>query len=249
LFFLDGRIDALHQSDWVPTVPNPTTHTYVLADVEADVGGYGARIGAELYLHERFQIGLQFTSPTVVNVRAKQVREETQQVANDVGSFVRVETETDTEYLLPYRVEGAIAVPIRDFLVCAQFNYANWSEAAIDGQRVFTQQSDSVLRRTVGLAAGVEWRPAPTPLRLQAGFEYAPGALKYLQTDRIDNDGIERAEKDSGRTRVSAGAGWLVRGRLVLDAAFVRTQESREADLLADEYRAWQVSLQGTYWF
>ena len=249
VFGLDGSIDTQRQYDWQPLVTDPAEHTFVLEDIASDVSGYGAQIGMQLFLHERASVGIRFNTPTIVNIRSAGVREETRQVDNDVGSFVREETDVSTEYILPYRVDGAIAVPVRSLLMTAQVSYMNWGEAAIDGRRILTQETDPVLDAVVGFGGGVEWSPARLPLRLRAGFEHAPAPLRYLQTDRIDNDRLDRVQAESGRTRIAAGAGLLLRSRIVVDAAWVHTSGSRESNILRDQYRASLVSVQGTYWF
>jgi long-subunit fatty acid transport protein len=248
-FALRGSIDTRRQYDWQPLVTSPTEHTFVLEDIASDVGGYGAQIGMQFHMHERVQFGIRINTPTVVNVQSVRTREETEQIANDVGTFLRETTEQETEYILPYRLEGAIALPLPSLLLTAQVSYADWSNAAVDGRRVLTPQTDPVLQKVFCYSAGVEWSARGLPLQLRAGFEYAPTPLKYLQTDRIDNDRIDRVLTRSGRTRVAAGAGVLVRSRIVLDAAWVRTSGSRESSIMNDEYSATLVSLQGTYWF
>ncbi|HEX5131607.1 MAG TPA: outer membrane protein transport protein [Candidatus Krumholzibacteria bacterium] len=249
VFVLDGRVDALRQYDWQPLVTNPSAHHFVLEDTEAGVSGYGANIGLQLFLNERIQIGVRFATPTVVKLHATGVREETIQIVNDVGSYQRADTDNSTEYILPYRVDTGVAIPLGLFYVTAEARFANWSNAAIDGQHVLTQQSDPVLRRVVTLAAGIEWSVATLPLRVRAGIEHSPSPLAYLQTDRIDNDALEPLTSQSGRLRLSAGAAVLVRERITLDAAYSHSSGTRSAPTVSDDYSAAQVSLQGSYWF
>ncbi len=248
-FLLNGSIDTHRRYQWQPLVTPPGERTFVLEDVSSDVGGYGAQIGMQLYFHPRVQIGLCFNAPTVVKLHSTGVREETTQIENDVGSFLRQTSEGDTEYILPYRFQGAVAVPLGAWLLAAQVNYADWGEAAVDGRRIYTRSTETVMETVLGFSAGVEWSPSRLPLRLRAGYEYAPSPLKFLQTDRIDNDSLARIGSQSGRSSIALGAGALLFTRIVVDAAWVQSEGTRETNVLTDDYSASLVSLQAAYWF
>ena len=249
LYALNGHVEALRQYHWQPLVTAPTEHTFVLENVTSDVGGYGARVGMRFYVHRRVQVGFRLDTPTVINVRSRVTREETRQIDNDVGSFVRVTSDETTEYIIPYRVDGAVALLMGPVRLTAQVGYSDWSTAAIDGRRVLTRQTDTTLESVVSLGSGLEWSPARLPLRLRAGFEHAPSPLKYLATDRIDNMDIDRVQSQSGRTRMAAGAALLLRSQFVVEAAWVHASGSRTTATLRDEYRATAFSVQGACYF
>jgi hypothetical protein len=173
IFMLDGNIDLLRQFDWQPLVSLPTEHTFVVENSSSDVGGYGAQIGFRLYVHERVQMGITVNSPTVLNVSTHRMREETKQIINDIGTFTQESSDETAEYILPYRVEGGVAFSLGSVRLTAQAGYTDWSNAALDGRRVLTSNTDAALKSVVSLAAGVEWTLTRLPLRLRAGFENA----------------------------------------------------------------------------
>jgi hypothetical protein len=248
-FVLNGSVDTHRRYDWQPLVTTPDEHTFVLEDIKSDVGGYGAQIGLQLYFHPRVQAGVRFNTPTVVKLHATSVREETRQVQNDVGSFVRQSGESETEYILPYRLDGAIALPLGALLLTAQISYADWGEAAIDGHRLYTRPAETVMDKVLGFSAGAEWSLPRWPLRLRAGVEHAPAPLKYMETDRIDGDALASVDSQSGRTRIALGAGALLFTRVVVDAVWIRSEGSRETSAFDEDYSSSIVSLQGSYWF
>jgi hypothetical protein len=249
VFLLDGGIDALRQYDWAPLVTNPTLHTYVLEDTRAGVSGYGARVGLQMFLHPRIQIGIQATTPTVVNVDASGIREVTNQIVNDIGNFTRTDIERTTEYILPYQVDMGVAVPLNTLLVNVRVRSTNWAQAGIEGGTLILPSTEPMMDRVIALAVGVEWRPRTLPFKLRAGYEHAPDPMRYLQTDRIDNDRLAAVTRSDGRDVVSAGAGVLIRQRVAVEAAWQRVSASRETASSHDELHSSRITLQGTYWF
>jgi hypothetical protein len=249
IFMLDGNIDLLRQFDWQPLVSLPTEHTFVVENSSSDVGGYGAQIGFRLYVHERVQMGITVNSPTVLNVSTHRMREETKQIINDIGTFTQESSDETAEYILPYRVEGGVAFSLGSVRLTAQAGYTDWSNAALDGRRVLTSNTDAALKSVVSLAAGVEWTLTRLPLRLRAGFENAPSPLKYLVTDRIDGNSVDRVQSESGRTSVAAGAAIMLHRQIALDVAWVRTSGSRTGSVVQDDYSATLFALQGSYYF
>ncbi len=99
------------------------------------------------------------------------------------------------------------------------------SRATIDGSRVRTQRGDTVLRSVVDLRRESSGRPPVRGLRVPAGIAHARGALAFAQADHVDDDRLERIASESGRTRVSFGAGYLI-GSFMFDAAYENVQGS-----------------------
>ena len=249
LSFLDGNIDVLRQYEYQPHVPQPQTRTFVLDSAALQVTGVVGRLGLELYAHRHLQLAVVLTSRQPLDVNGTRVREVTTQVDNDVGSFTRETTAPSTEYVLPYRVDAALAMPWGPVSVAAQAGYSDWTQATIDGHTVSIQRGEAVLRSVVDLRGGVEWSTPVRGLRVRGGIAHARGALSFLQADRVDEDRLERIASESGRTRVSLGAGLLVGERITVDAAYENIQGERSAETVGDRLAAHGVLVQGSYWF
>ncbi len=247
---LDGNVDRVRQYDTRSMIINPNVHTFVYEETTADVDGYGARFGLQLYALEKLQLALSLVTSLVVETEATIVTEETRQVDNDVGTFTR-ETITElTEYKVPYRIEGALAVPAsRSLLLTAQVAYADWSQATIDDQRLITSDLESVLRSVVDVRAGVEWTSSRWPLRVRAGFARARRPMSFLEADRIDMDQLERVSAESVSTRYSLGAGWLLRESIVVDTAAWYGSGERSSDTIDDRRESASLSIGFGYWF
>jgi hypothetical protein len=246
---LHGHVNALRQYDYHVHGPSPLVRTYVLEEADLDVTGWVGRLGIEIYAHRHLHLGVVFASPQPIDVDGPVVTEITEQVQNSVGSFSRETTTASTEYLLPYRIDVALAAPWSRVAFSAQYGYADWSQAAIDGRRVRTQGGETVLRVVHDVRGGVEWAPPVRGLRLRAGIAHALGALEFVEADRVDNDRLERVVSESGRTRVSLGAGWMVGARLSVDAAFEHARGERDGDTVGDSVESAAVVVQGSYWF
>jgi hypothetical protein len=250
LMLLDGNIDRVRQYDTQSLIVDPNVHTFVYEDIAADVGGYGARFGFEFYALEQLQLAVVLTTPMIVETDATIVTETTRQVDNDVGSFTRETSSQSTKYKTPYRVEGALSIPVSPaLLLAAQVGYADWSQATIEDQRLITSDLESVMRSVLDVSAGIEWSFPRRPLRVRAGFAHARRSAGYLEADRIDNDRLERVGAESATTRYSLGAGYLLRGAIGIDAAFQYARGEQSSGTIADERSASSVYIGCGYWF
>lgn len=248
-FLLHGNTRSFEQFDWTSATDPGGTHRYVLQDTHSHLTGFGFRAGMEMYALRHVQIGVCLTSPIVVDARSDRRVETTVSVPDSIGSFDRSTETFTTRYRIPYRVDGAIAVPFHPLLVAVQVGYTNWSRAMVDRHRIATMGTDTVLRPVLEVSGGIEWSVGSWPLRLLAGVSQSPTPLKYLETDRVDHVGLEPILDQSGRTRVSAGFALLMRSSWVLEASFSRTTGRRRSVSLADDYHATYTVLQGSYWF
>ncbi|MCI0452159.1 MAG: hypothetical protein L0Z51_07180 [Candidatus Latescibacteria bacterium] len=250
LMVLDGGIDRVRQYDVRGRVVDPNVHTFVYEDMDADIDGYGARIGLVFYAFERAQLGVSLTAPMAIEVQASTVTETTRQVDNDVGSFTSEATSTTTDYRTPYTIEGALAVPASaSLLFTAHVGYADWSQATIGEERLITPSLQSVMRTVLDVRAGVEWTLSPWPLRVRAGYAQSRGALEFLEADRIDNDRLERIGEESETRRYSLGLGWLVRGSIMVDAAAAYARGRRASATIGDDREAASLSIGCGYYF
>jgi hypothetical protein len=246
----DGGVDRTRQYDTRGRTVDPNVHTFVYEDTDADVGGVGARFGLLFYAFDRLQLGLVVTTPLSLTLDATTVTEETRQVDNDVGTFTRETTQQATEYETPYRLDGALGLPLApSLLVTAQVGYSDWALATIDGERLITTDLQDVMRTVLDLRAGVEWTSTRWPLRVRAGFAHARASSAYLEADRIDNDQLEPMSAETASTRVALGAGYLARASIVIEAAVAYAENDRSSRTVGDGRAVTSVSLGCGYWF
>lgn len=250
LIVLDGHVDRVRQYDTQGLVVDPNVHTYVYEDMSADVDGYAARFGLQVFALDQLQLAITLTTRMAVEIEASTLTEETRQVDNDVGTFTRTTIETVTDYRVPYRIEGAVAIPATpSLLITAQVGYADWSQATINSQRLITSELESVLRDVVDVRAGIEWTSSHWPLRVRAGFAHSQRPAGFLEADRIDNDRLERIESESPTVRYSLGAGWLVKGYIGIDAAVAHERGERTSATILDGREMTSLSIGCGYWF
>jgi long-subunit fatty acid transport protein len=247
---LDGDIERVRQFDTRGRVVDPNVHTFVYERTEADVDGFGARFGLLFYALQRVRIGVSWTTPLMMEIEADAIREETRLVDNDVGTFTMTSSSTVSDYQTPSTIEGALAVAASGALSFAlQASYADWSQATIDDKRIIQSNLESVLRSVLDLRAGMEWTATRWPLRVRAGYARARGVSEFLQADRVDNDRLERVERESDAERYSLGAGWLFGRSLVVDAALSYARGSRSSNTVEDARECTSVSIGCGYWF
>jgi hypothetical protein len=249
MFALEGGYHTVRQWQTRTTQASPAVEQYVIEDIDGDLDGVGARVGFVLYAHRHAHIAVNLTTPTIVSASTNQTRETTEIIENSTGTFVRSTTSTSADYLIPYRLDGGIAFPWADWLLAVQAATCDWSQAAIDEQRLRLQNGSAALGKTLELRAGLEWTTPWWPLRVRAGIARLPFAPDYIQADRIDNDRLEAVAAESVPMRYSLGAGVALKRSILIDAVFTRTTGERSAASFS-ETREWsQVVIEGSYWF
>lgn len=247
--FFEGGYTALQQSHSRDGTLPSAVDRYIIDDIEGDLDGFGARLGIMLYANRHVHIGVNITSPTVVNGSVHTSREVTEVVENSTGTTVRTTSQSSSEYIVPYRIDGGIAVPWGGWLFAIEAGVCDWSGAAIENHRLRLQSGSAVLGRATDFRAGVEWTTPWWPLRLRAGVAQLPFAPRHLQADRIDNDRIEQVLTESAPLRLSFGAGVALKQTILIDAAFSHTRGERGTASFSEE-RTWsQLVIEGSYWF
>jgi hypothetical protein len=246
---LEGGYNTLRQTHTSTETSATTVDDYVIDDIEGDLNGFVAHIGVVLYAHRHAHLAVNVTTPAAIDGSTNQTRETTHIVENGTGTTTRVSSSASAKYVVPYRIEGGLALPWGAWLVSAQVGSCDWTTAAIDGQRLRLQSGDAVLRRTVDYRAGVEWTAPSWPLRLRAGVARLPQAPRYLEADRIDNDEMELITSEKTPLRYSFGAGIALKQTIVLDASFTHTHGERATQRFSETRNSSQVILEGSYWF
>ena len=245
---LEGGYQALRQTH-THTSAASAVDDYVIDDIDGDLHGYVAHIGAVLNAHRHLQLAVNVTTPTAINNATNQTRETTHVVENSTGTTTRVSSSASAAYVIPYRIDGGMAIPWGAWLVAFQVGSCDWTSAAIDKQRLRLQSGDPVLRRTVDYRAGVEWTAPSWPVRLRAGVARLPQAPAYLQADRVDNDQLEAIVSQTVPMRYSFGAGIALKHTILIDASYTHTHGERTTQSFSETRNGSQVILEGSYWF
>lgn len=246
---LEGGYQALRQTHTRSDATPNAVDEYVIDDIDGDLDGVVAHIGMVLYAHRHVHIAINVTTPSVVNGSTNQTREKTDVTEDNTGSTVRTKSSTSAEYIIPYRVDGGIAMPWGDWLVAVEAGTCDWTQAAIDGQRLRLQSGAAVLARTVDYRVGVEWTAPMWPLRLRGGIARLEQAPDYLEADRIDNDQLEAVLTESAPIRYSFGAGIALKSTILIDASFTHTHGTRSTTSFSETRDGSQVMIAGSYWF
>jgi hypothetical protein len=245
----EGGYRALRQSHTRTDTGGGALDRYVVEDIDGDLDGIVGRVGVILYAHRHLHIAVNVTTPTLVNHNSAQTNEITEIVENSTGSSATTVASTAAEYLVPYRLDGGIAIPWGNWLVALEAGTCDWTQAAVDQSILRLQDGSSAFSRTIDASAGVEWTAPWWPLRLRGSVARLPFALDYLQADRIDNDQLEEVLTQTPPLRFSIGAGVALKHTIVIDASFSRTQGDRRSASMSEE-RTWsQLALEGSYWF
>jgi hypothetical protein len=151
-------------------------------------------------------------------------------VANAVDDFVRTQTEVDTDYLLPLRVDFGVSGSWRAAMLSGEVGYSDWTSAAIERTRLRTRELQTVFREVLEIKVGTEVTVPRVPVRLRAGYARLPYPLRYLPSDRIELQELERVRVDREREMWAMGAGVLIGRWLTVDAAYTHTSGERSVE-------------------
>lgn len=250
VFLVDGTIDVLEQYDYTTIDEIPERSFYVSNDYSVDMGGVGARIGAQFYIHPLLRGGVTLHTPIVLTAKGKSTIERTEHVDNGVGSFSTEKNEVDIEFIVPYRVDIGFSSDWRGVTLALGFGYSDWTQASIDRKRLRARNLDQVFKEVVDYRAGLEWTIPNFPARLRAGYARRPYPLKYMLGNRIDAAySFSRASVDDQRHQLSFGAGALIGTDMTLDLTYLRESGTRSLPSLTDERVTQRVLLSVSYRF
>jgi hypothetical protein len=252
-FIMDGTIDALTQYQF--NIPGPLQdgdfESETLFDsATVDLDGYGLTVGLMYHPHRLAHIGLAITTPVAIDLDGTGVTEVADYFFNAPDSFVVEQLPIKAEYTLPFRLDAGLDLTLGHLILNFDASYSDWKQTEVNGSRLKDENLQSIFRSVLDLRLGGELLVPGTPLRLRAGYALTPYALEYLDADRIDaeND-LEKANIDTERQSLSAGAGILLGSVLTLDASYEYGTGKRSIPTLVDERTAQRVVLTGSYRF
>ncbi len=251
-FILDGTLGALTQSYYQLPAPfddGDLESKWVVDDVEADLGGYGLTLGLQYHPHRLLHAGLVVATPIHLEHRGTAVTDTTWYFYNEEGSMDTEQSFVESDYTIPFRVDGGVSLTLPELTVSLDAGYSDWRQAQVYGSKLKDENLIAVFRRVFDVRVGVEYMVSVAPVRLRAGYARTPYALDYLQADRIAQNDIRKADIEADRQTFAAGLGILLDRVLTIDTSFEYQIGKRSIPTLADERSSKRVALTASYRF
>ncbi len=250
LIIMDGTINTLSQYDFEFLNSTPRTSVFVKENLETDIDGVGGRIGVQIYFHPLIQGGITFTSPIWLNLKGNGIYELTKYQDNQVDSLKTRPTETNEDYMLPFRFNFGLSLHPGDFLIAAVVGFTDWTEASINRKRFRGGPNlETTFREVFDFRIGAEYTTPWIPARIRAGYARRPFPLEYLQADRIDNNALTKAETIKNPTDITFGLGGLIGNMLTVDAVYSYTESERQIAGLNEKRTSQRFALSAAYRF
>lgn len=253
-FFLDGGINALTQVGFVnlpPVAPGEPSEVSVVDNADVDVDGYGASFGIQYAPVSVLNFGVVVRTPTPINLSGRAITETAEYYTNDTDQFYTDSFVINTDYQLPFRVEGGVGLKTHILTVAVEAGYTDWTQTKINDIPLKDQNLRPIFRETVDLRGGAEVLIPGTTVHARAGYALLPYALQYLQADRIANSGqdLEKSTIVTERQLISAGLGVVLGRALAVDAALEYQLGEREIPTLVDKRKAARFVMSASYRF
>ena len=262
-FFADGTINALTQFSFLerpPFAPGDPTEFALDDDARVDVDGYGAILGVQYNPVPILHFGLSVSTPTLFNLAGDAIQQTAEYFFNAPDSFTTEAFAIDTDYQIPFRIDGGISLSTNSFLIAADVGYSDWTQAKINGFQLKDSNLQPVFREVVDYRVAAEVAIPRIPLHVRGGYAYLPYALPYLQADRIAGDAIEKVSETTdaywrgpsqspARQMVTGGIGLLLGKALIVDLALQYGMGERSIPTLVDKRETIRFVMSGSYKF
>ncbi len=250
VFYLDGRVSALTQFTDAfvpPPPPGQLLSETVVDDALLDAAGFGATLGLLYQPVKPLIIGLTVATPVVIKMKGDAVQESALYFNAAPDAFSSDVFAIETDYKLPFSVTGGITLSAPHGLVSIEVDYANWTEAEINGRQIRDQNLpfEPVFRDVVGFRTGLEATLGPVSAR--GGYAYTPYPLPYLQADRITGSQLQKATIDAELQTLAAGIGVSIADAISLDASVERQYGERSIPTLVDTRESFSFVFAASY--
>lgn len=253
LFLLYGEVTALTQFTYQflppPVTPGDLSSETLIDDARVDVNGYGAVVGLQYHPNPMVQVGVSVTTPTPVRLRGDAVQDDALYFVNSPDSFFTDLFAIETDYQLPFRIDGGVAWSRDPVVISVDIGYSDWTQATINDVQLKDTDLQAVFRGVFDWRGGIEVAIPNTSIRLRGGYSYEPNPLDHLQGDRITGDQIQQANVDSERQTFAAGFGALLADALQFDVGFEYQHGERSIPTLTDERSVYRFVFGGSYRF
>jgi long-subunit fatty acid transport protein len=182
--------------------------------IESDISGVNAQFGLLYRVPERFRFGLTVKTPTAFTV--KETYGTSASARFDTGDKQTYTSDGSVEYDVrtPWVLGAGGSVIIRDLVLSADAEFTDWTsmEFANANSDLLLMNKDikSTFRSTWEFRFGGEYEIAGSGFRLRAGYGLRPSPYKG---DPADFD----------RKTITAGAGMLLGGSVMLDLAYANS--------------------------
>jgi len=207
--------------------------------IESDISGVNARFGLMYRVPERFRFGLTVKTPTAFTV--KETYGTSASARFDDGDKKTYTSDGTVEYDVrtPWVLGAGASVILHDLVLSADAEFTDWTsmEFANANSDLLLMNKDimSTFRSTWELRFGGEYEIPGSGFRLRAGYGLRPSPYKG---DPSDFD----------RKTISAGAGMLLGGSVMLDLAYTNSswknyRSNYDATSRVDESITWNTFL------
>ncbi len=207
--------------------------------IEDDISGVNAKFGLMYRIPERFRFGVTVKTPTAFTV--KETYGTTGIALFDDGDRKNYSVNANTEYDVrtPWVLGAGGSVILKDLMLSADAEFTDWTTmefANANSDLVgMNKEIASLFRSTWEFRFGGEYDIAGSGFRLRAGYGLRPSPYKG-----------DPSEYD--RKIISAGAGMLLGGSVMLDLAYTHTawknyRSNYDATSRVDEDLTWNTFL------
>lgn len=180
--------------------------------VESDLSGFNAKLGLLYRVPDRFRLGINVKSPSVLQV--KETFGSTYKAYFDNGDVVAPDAITENgsyDVLTPWVISAGASVILSNLVLAGDVEYTDWSQLEFRNANAdvlaLNKDMKDLFRGTVNYRAGAEYDITQAGVRIRGGFIYNPSAFKGDPTD-------------FDQKYYTAGLGFLLSESTMIDVAF-----------------------------
>jgi long-subunit fatty acid transport protein len=182
--------------------------------IEGDISGVNAKFGLMYRMPERFRFGVTVKTPTAFTVKETYGTSATARFDDGDKKTYTFDGTTEYDVRTPWVLGAGGSVIIKDLLLSADAEFTDWTTAEFANANsdllLMNKDIKSTFRSTWEFRFGGEYDIAGSGFRLRAGYGLRPSPYKGDPTD-------------FDRKTISAGAGMLLGGSVMLDLAYANT--------------------------
>lgn len=198
-----------------PTVSPMQFDQFTLDDfVESDLSGFNARLGLLYRVPDRFRIGLNVQTPTVL--RVKESFGTTYKAFFDNGDVIAPDPDRlsgEYDVASPWVLSAGASVMIRDLVLSGDAQFTDWTQMEFRNANpdvlALNRTIKDIFRSTINLRGGAEYDIRTAGVRIRGGFIYNPSPFIG---DPSDFD----------QKYVTAGLGFLLSNDTMIDLSYAR---------------------------
>jgi long-subunit fatty acid transport protein len=207
--------------------------------IDGDISGVNAKFGLMYRMPDRFRFGVTVKTPTAFTVKETYGTSATARFDNGDKETFTSDGTTEYDVRTPWVLGAGASVILKELVLSADAEFTDWTtmEFANANSDLLLMNKDikSVFRSTWEFRFGGEYDIAGSGFRVRAGYGLRPSPYKG---DPSDYD----------RQTISAGAGMLLGGSVMLDLAYANSswktyRTNYDATSRVDEKITWNSFL------